>query len=448
VLQRSPHRDRRSRRRAVAWAIAVMLLGVVRPAQAQIGEFLLSVPGVNAPPESRRPLLAWTEAEVKAPHKLLGYLVEVATDAGFTQNRELFEVAADTMSFTFKTDLSPGTRYFWRVFALASSAPADTLATCVASRACTEARSRLDGAERSFTTVRGPFGRLEALGLTLQRARAGDRATEGAQFAFSRKLSEKKTPDEELATYTADFAVILDTKEIYRSSGGGLFVIPQFYVEGKLTSQENKAEDAWRFGGAAVLVSNFATRKDSSCGLIDGAYMTVGAKHESTQDFETKKFVTDFMITPTSRLLGMGVAVPSTNCGRGRPSNRLPAQITWRPYFELHYGRTIRHGSSAEVKETVLRLVPRIRVDAYLYAIRDRLNIQQVLFYVDNTYYQLPLEDVAKSHNLFVSGLEFLIVPNFGFGLTYKKGSSAPKFDYGNTFAGTLTVRFGTARKP
>ena len=429
--------------RAILWAIAIMLLSVVRPAHAQISEFLLSVPGVNAPPESLRPLVAWTEAEVKPPHKLLGYIVEVATDAGFTQNREVFEVAADTTSFTFKRDLSPGTRYFWRVFALASSAPSETLATCLASRACTEMRSKLDGAERSFTTVRGPFGWLEALGLTLQRTRAGDKATEGAQFAFLRKLSEKKTPDEELSTYTADFAVILNAKQIYRSSENRLFVIPQFYVEGKLTSQENKAEDALRFGGAAVIVSNFAPRKDSSCGLIDGAYMTVGAKHESTQDFETKKFVTDVMITPTSRLLGMGVAVPSTNCGRARASDRLPVQITWRPFLELHYGRTIKPGTSAEVKETVLRLVPRIRVDAYLHAIRDRLSIQQVLFYVDNTHYRLPLEDVAKSHNLFVSGLEFLIVRNFGFGFTYKKGSSAPKFEYGNTFGGTLTVRFG-----
>ncbi len=447
MLQRNPHRDRRSRRRAIASAFAIMLLGAVRPAHAQISEFLLSVPGVNAPPESLRPLVAWTEADVKPPHKLLGYIVEVATDAGFTQNREVFDVAPDATSFTFKKDLSPGTRYFWRVFAVASSAPAETLAACLASRACTERRSKLDGAERSFTIVRGPFGRLEALGLTLQRARAGDRATEGAQFAFSRKLSEKKTPEEKLATYTADFAVILDTKAIYRSSDSRLFVIPQIYVEGKLTSHENKAEDAWRLGGAAVIVSNFATREDSTCGLIDGTYMTVGAKHESTQDFETKKFVTDVMITPTSRLLGMGVAAPSTNCGRARAGDRLPVQITWRPYFELHYGRTINPGASAEVKETVFRLVPRIRVDASLNAIRDRLNIHQVLFYVDNTYYQLPLEDVAKSHNLFVSGLEFLIVPNFGFGLTYKKGSSAPKFEYGNTFGGTLTVRFGTARR-
>jgi hypothetical protein len=196
-----------------------------------------------------------------------------------------------------------------------------------------------------------------------------------------------------------------------------------------------------------VIVSNLSTREDSTCGLIVGAYMTVGTNHECTQDFETKKFVTDVMITPTSRLLGMGVAVPSTSCGRAGASNRFPVQITWRPYLELHYGHTIRPGTSVEVKETVLRLVPRIRVDAYLYAIRDRLNIQQVLFYVDNTYCRLPLEDVAKSHNLFVGGLEFLIVPNFGFGLTYKKGSSAPKVEYGNTFGGALTVRFGTARR-
>lgn len=417
-----------------------------QPAQI-VSEFHLSVPGMNAPPETTKPLLAWTRPTTIAPgNRLLGYIVEVARDEQFLTNRQVFQAGPDhAPSFSFKQELEPGVRYYWRVFAVTTTDPNQTLAQCVQSRNCNEVQSR---EVFNFRTAFSPFSRLESAGFTLQRTRTGDKATEGAQFGFSRNLTSEIKPDQERTTYTADFALIWDSPRFYRSGDSRVFIIPQLYVEGKLNNQNNKAEDAWRFGGAAVMVTDFSDRSNlSKCKVIDGLYMSFGAKHESTQDFETKKFVTESMVAPTSRLLGMGVAMPGTDCGRGRPEDKQPIQIMWQPFFEFHYGRTIRLGESMEVKDNVLRLVPRIRVDLFLNKVRDVLGIHQALLYVEDTYYNLPLEDGANTHNLFVTGFEFRVISNFGFGLIYKKGSSAPKFEYGNTFAGTLTVRFGKAKQ-
>jgi len=44
---------------------------------------------------------------------------------------------------------------------------------------------------------------------------------------------------------------------------------------------------------------------------------------------------------------------------------------------------------------------------------------------------------------MFSSGFTLQMTNNFGFGLTYKNGESAPKFKRVNTFGGVLTIRFG-----
>ncbi|HEY0730575.1 MAG TPA: hypothetical protein VGD38_20990, partial [Pyrinomonadaceae bacterium] len=71
------------------------------------------------------------------------------------------------------------------------------------------------------------------------------------------------------------------------------------------------------------------------------------------------------------------------------------------------------------------------------------LKIANSDFFFENTFYYLPKDQLKKRHNFFTSGFEVFVIKNFGFGLTYKHGESAPKFKPIHSFGGTLTVRFG-----
>jgi hypothetical protein len=90
-----------------------------------------------------------------------------------------------------------------------------------------------------------------------------------------------------------------------------------------------------------------------------------------------------------------------------------------------------------------LRLIPKIRATLYTRALSRALKIADSDFYAENTFYYLPEDQLKKRHNFFTSGFEVLFIKNFGFGLTYKNGESAPVFNRINTFGGILTVRFG-----
>ena len=68
--------------------------------------------------------------------------------------------------------------------------------------------------------------------------------------------------------------------------------------------------------------------------------------------------------------------------------------------------------------------------------------MNEVAIFADETFYYLPLENQRKRNNFFTSGIEFKFTPNLGFGITYKNGRSAPKFNKINTLQGFVGVRF------
>jgi hypothetical protein len=168
--------------------------------------------------------------------------------------------------------------------------------------------------------------------------------------------------------------------------------------------------------------------------FIDSLYFELGGNLESDQSFDTRKLMSRFYVSPSSRLLAIGTATGHVE--------RL-GQFIWRPSFEFNAGHTFQKGDSAETGKTVLRLVPRVRMTLYTRGLSRLLKIANSDFYVENTFYYLPKDQMKKSHNFFSSGFELLFIKNFGFGVIYKNGESAPKFRRVNTFGGVLTVRFG-----
>lgn len=394
-------------------ARAAMGRGAVATAPQAPPSFQLSTPGDNLTNEPVQPTLSWTEDQNPAPRPVIErYIVEISDESDFgTLVYKNEEVKPRPHPLTVEHTvpegvLEAGVTYYWRVSAVYSPNPAGPAATQLAANA-----------PFSFTTARSIFKRLSDKGFTLQRAVEGPDASKGAEFSFLRTLGKN-------TVYTADFALIHDHRfhQTARMSVG-----LQTSIEGKLTSDESESEDAWRFRAGAVIDRNL---KPGSLNLI---YLSLGGKFEGDQDFDVKKISFEALFTPTLPDLFIGVSKPLDTAS--------PFQFRWRPFISIDAGRTIRRGSSNEVEENIFRLVPRATAKLKLNFLNEALKLNEVYLWMDETFYYLPLE-AKKRRNFFTSGLEFEVTDNLGFGVTYKNGESAPKFNRVNTLGATISIRF------
>lgn len=420
-------------------------VGVTKPSVSP--DFSLSVPAHGRTNVTTEPVFSWTEdrrnGSFQNPplYNLREFRLEIATDKAMKNivHTELVTAAsarvtaneqAPSGTVSIATSSTPvgenilesGTKYYWQVIAIYSTAGGNL-------------EQRAANGPSSFITSIDPFNRLAKRGFSLQRTVDSKDATEGAQFAFLKNFDGK-------SVYSTDFAFFWDSgSRSFNDERGSIRFRPA--VEGKLTSDNSTSEDAWRFSAGAVIDYAFAHSQSSgqnfatSKPLIDGIYFDLGGRLEGSQKFETSKLVARTYFTPHSRKLAIGV-----------PFGRIDSafQFMWRPSVEFNAGHTFERGDSAETNTTVLRLVPRVRATLYTRALSRALKMADSYFYLDNTFYYLPKEQVKTRHNYFTSGFELLFMKNFGFGLTYKSGESAPKFKRVNNFGGVLTVRFGDAR--
>jgi hypothetical protein len=388
--------------------------------------FRLSRPVAGATNEVTELLLAWTEDNpcpsidcppVQTNYRITRFIVEIAiddkkrSDGRFLKPIFVKEVVSDGQNAEGvtvpKETLQSGQKYRWQV--LAEYEPQGS-----AQRLLEPATN----AVQTFRTQAQTFASLENKGLTLQRAVAGDDATEGAEFGFLKTFGGK-------TVYTADFALIYDAPPKVTQTTAIAF---RASVQGRLASDDSESEDALQFRAGAVIDRNLIRER------LDGLYLSLAAKYETDRKFRVGKFISENMLTPTFPALGIGIPF-------GRPSS--PVQFRWRPFFYFDIGRTFERGDSEERKDTVLRLTPRVRGTLTLNFLRRALNLNDTFLYFDDYFYYLPLEETKKRRNMFSSGFSLQMTRNFGFGLTYKNGESAPRFRRVNTFGGVLTIRFG-----
>lgn len=389
--------------------------------------FRLSRPAEGATNEVTELLLAWTEdhpcvaADCPTPqttYRITGYIVEVAIDdlqrpsdkrflkPVFVKEGEWDGQSAMSVTVPIET-LQSGQRYRWQVLAVYEPQGG--------SRRLLEPATN---AVQTFRTQAQTFASFENKGFTLQRAVAGDDATEGAEFGFLKTINGN-------TVYTADFAFIYDSPPKTTERTAFAF---RASVQGRLASDDSESEDALQFRAGATIDRNLVRDR------LDGLFLSLAAKYEADRKFRVGKFVSETMLTPTFPALGIGIPF-------GRSSS--PLQFRWRPFLYLDVGRTFERGDSAEREDTVLRLTPRVRGTLTLNFLRRAMNLNDTYVYFDDYFYYLPLEEAKKRHNMFSSGFSLQMTKNFGFGLTYKNGESAPKFKRVNTFGGVLTIRFG-----
>ena len=332
-------------------------------------------------------------------------------------------------------ELQAGTTYYWQVFAVYT--PKGEPDTVEFEQPAVTPKGEIRPGY--FITATDPFAPLTKRNFSLQRTVDSTDPTEGAQFSFLKTFGGK-------TVFSTDFAFFWDSRS-YRFANNRGFLWFRPAVEGKLTSDDSTAEDAWRFSGSAVLDYNLIDLDTDSHNrmttnasvsaprkLIDSLYFEFGGNVESDQGFDTKKLSSRTYFSPSSRKLAIGWATGDVES---------PIQFVWRPSVEFNFGHTFEPGSSAETGSTIVRLVPKVRMTFYTRALSRALKIANSDFFFDNTFYYLPKDTLKKRHNFFTSGFEVFVIKNFGFGLTYKHGESAPKFKPIHSFGGTLTVRFG-----
>lgn len=284
-------------------------------------------------------------------------------------------------------------------------------------------------AAQSQESSKNLFERLHDAGFTLKRALSGPDKGEAAAFSFLSTLGDN-------TVFTADFALSWHpTRGSFNVGPFDLSFLTS--VEGKLTSDESEAEDAWRF--RASLIGD-----TSQIGAIDSTKTSLSLKYESDQDFDTQKLMAEIVFTPTIRKLALGKAWPPapTDPSSGHAKQYPPFQFLWRPFLGLDVGHTFDKGQSAETEETILRLQVRGRAQLLLNLVTQALGLHETSIFVDNTFYYLPLEGRNSTHNFLVAGIEFLVTENVSIGLTYKVGEEAPNFEQIKTFGGTIGIRF------
>lgn len=423
-------------------------------------KFFLSVPAAGRTNVATEPTLTWTEDfnngtfQKDPPYILKKFRLIIAKDPEFTQRVLPGDGTIDVKPGSAESALAPtgiksagtsfplpektlesGTQYYWKVIALyVDPKNPDELFE--------QEGETLSGDHAYFITVLDPFASLTKRRFSLQRSLAAKGPSEGAQFSFL-KTFDKNT------VYSADFAFFWDSRAIsFADERGSVKFRPA--VEGKLTSDDTRAEDAWRFIGSAVLDYSFGetktdeqnavpagTERNASQNTIDSLYFELGGSLETDQGFDTKKVASRVFFSPSSRKLAIGTATGNIES---------PVQFFWRPSVEFNAGHTFAVGDSAEVENTVLRVMPRVRMTLFTRSLSRLLKVADSDLFLDNTFYYLPKEKIKTKHNFFTAGFEVFVVKNFGFGLTYKNGESAPRFRPIRSFGGTLIVGFGPSR--
>jgi hypothetical protein len=280
------------------------------------------------------------------------------------------------------------------------------------------------------------FGKINDAGFKLARASSGSDRGEPADFGFLTDIGKQ-------TEYHMNFFLSFSPMS---TSWGTTEVTPSASIEGKLSSADNSAKDAWRFRlgsqfdvpiGRGISVTDPIDPTISVKAYQNHLWLSLDAKYESDRDFRTKKASSEFQISPTLPDLFIGDQPRHDSKGPEQP-----IRFQWRPIFEIDFGHTFDSGVSTEVNDTILRLIPRIRADLFLNFMKKPLGIEDVSIYIDNTLFYLPIEKQNTTHNYFVSGINFMINKNIGLNFEYKNGEDSPNFVRTNTVGGSLSINF------
>ncbi|MEY2501451.1 MAG: hypothetical protein QOI07_1785 [Verrucomicrobiota bacterium] len=197
-------------------------------------------------------------------------------------------------------------------------------------------------------------------------------------------------------------------------------------AQGKITSTDNTATDAWRFR----LESETYLRLDRSPdGVLRGLLINLAAKDESNRDFQMNRFSGEIWITPIASRLYIGRF-------SGRPEDWI--QFRWRPYVGIDAGRT--DSESHGMDDSNVWLMARGKVELALNFLRNALHVKDVVLSAEDRI--VYLSETSTSHNYLKANLSLLLTKSIGFSLDYSIGKDSPAFQSERILTGGLSVKF------
>lgn len=293
-----------------------------------------------------------------------------------------------------------------------------TIPAVIEQRLAEEAKQELAKINESKDVLK----RLKDSGFHLRRSIAGADISKPAVFSLLKTAGED-------TVYAADFAFVYDfskTEEPLKRQLATTFADWQLGVEGRLSSDESESENALRFQGTLNIYSH-----NPHLGL-QGSITSLSLRYETDQDFDSAKILGEVLWTPIQSNWFIGEASGDEDS---------PIRFRWRPFFGASLGANLDAADSAEQEDTLLRLSNRVRADLYLESIKRGLGLYDLVLYVDNAVYYLPLED-DDTHNLFTAGINFQLHKNVSIDITYKNGEAPPLFGEIETFGVSVGIRF------
>jgi hypothetical protein len=197
-------------------------------------------------------------------------------------------------------------------------------------------------------------------------------------------------------------------------------------AQGKITSADNTATDAWRFR----FESDSYLRLDRSPdGLLRGLLINLAAKDESNRDFQMNRISAEIWVTP----IASGVYIGRFS---GRPEDWI--QFRWRPYIGIDAGRT--DSGPGAMDDSNVWLMARGKVELALNFLRNALHVKDVVLSAEDRL--VYLSEVSTSHNYLKANLSLLLTKSIGFSLDYSIGKDSPAFQSERILTGGLSVKF------
>jgi hypothetical protein len=285
-----------------------------------------------------------------------------------------------------------------------------------------ESAEQLDQLEKQEKKPKGEGENLFQLasGGGFSLSRSPDEDKKGARFGFSHDYTKSSR-----TVLEADFYLKWATIP-WHNEKESLWNSLAVSAQGKLTSANNSASDAWRFR----LEDSLWTYNSAAERSIDGFVATLSAKSESDRAFNTNRLSAELWLTVNAR---------NFLVGQYSGKNDDFVQFRWRPYLGLDAGGTISD-EAAKQASSPLWLMARGRADLRLNFLSKMCKVTDVVVYLDDKFVRVTEAD--KSHNYLDTGVDFELTDNVGLTLQYTVGEDSPKFLHQKVFNGGLTVKF------
>jgi hypothetical protein len=199
-------------------------------------------------------------------------------------------------------------------------------------------------------------------------------------------------------------------------------------VQGKLTSTDNTAADAWRF---RLEGQSYLRFENSIGGVLKGVDFNYAVKDESDRDFHLNRISAELWLTPLAHQWCIGQ-------WSGGINNAV--QFRWRPYAGIDAGGTATDASAAGERDSAVWLMPKCKVELALNFIRAGLGVKDVVLSAEDRLVYLTGPDEA--HNYLKTDLSLQLTDSMGFAFEYSVGEDSPKFQREDLLTGSLTVKF------